>query len=616
MLDFTGISKEQEEAVRHRGEHLLVLAGPGSGKTFTLLCRLQYLIEDCGVPPEKILVITFTKAAVQSMEKRFLVNTSQHNYPVTFTTFHSFFYRILKPVFGLRPDCFISETEKQDLLIPVLNQFQNREAPEIWLERFSKYRNTFEEPPGVEAFHEIYSAYDKRRKKCSRIDYDDMAVQCRELFLTSPDILKQWQNRYRYILIDEFQDINRCQYEIVYLLAGEEQEIFAVGDDDQSIYGFRGSDPSLMKQFCVDFRPVKRMLLVKNYRSTGEIVSMSRKVIDENKARVSKELVSAKDGGDGESFRILSFPDEKEEYDFLSEEIRKYRKEDRTGKEKIAVILRTNAAVCEVTKQLKIRNIFCRQKKKRKRFYDHFIVRDILSYLQFATGNRERKYFLHFCNIPDRGIRREYLLSDKISFEELLKNEELTSDEKEKVRELERDLSVISGLPPFLAVNYIRKKMGYDHFLSGKASVYRENIDKYIKIADRVQEISKNFRKPEDMLSGMEKACEECDKIRDEDPEWENPVYVMTMHMSKGLEFDRVFLPDCNEGKIPGGKNLSPENLEEERRLFYVGMTRAKKTLDIIYLTGTKQYPGFPSSFLNPVLEKKQVIPPLFPHRG
>lgn len=615
MLDFTSMNTEQLKAVMHREGNLLVLAGPGSGKTTVLLQRLRYQIEDCKEPPEGFLVITFTKAAAQSMERRFLSLISPEQYSVTFSTFHAFFYQILKRHTGIGPESFLSETEKQNLLIPILKQFHNQESPTEWLERFARFQNNLKEPLCADFFMEIYTAYQKKVKQLNKTDYDDMANRCLELFARHPKVLAQWQKRYRHILIDEFQDINPCQYEVIRAMAGKKQSVFAVGDDDQAIYGFRGSSPAFMQAFLQDFKPAAQIVLNQNYRSNQSIVAGSRKVIEENTLRIPKALISTArmtaSGGETEALRLYGFEKAVEEYDFLAKKIEEYQRAEcqstecrsKGETEQIAVIVRTNAAAAEITRQLCKRRIPCYRKEQKKPLAEHFVFQDILAYLRFAAGSRERSSFLRICNKPERGIGREALDSSQVNLVKLCDYylvEEGERQIRENIMGLQADLEKLQALPPFLAVNYIRKKIGYDRYLQRAAAEKGVEEKEYLQIADRILDYSKKYT---DMSEFMERIQKEWSKEETAvTEEGQNVrVVVMTMHMSKGLEFDRVLLPDCNEGMIPKGKNLEPSELEEERRLFYVAMTRAKKTLDILYLTGTKQYPRRPSCFLKPL---------------
>ncbi len=587
-----------------------MLAGPGSGKTTVLLKRLQYLIECCGAKPESFLVITFTKAAAQSMEQRFLLSTSPKRYPVIFSTFHSFFYQILRRHSGIRPDSFLSETEKINLLLPILNQYQNQESPIVWLERFSRFKNAWKDQEAekdkfcVDSFMDIYEAYEQSVKRQNKTEYDNLAYGCLELFVKYPQVLAEWQRKYRYIFMDEFQDINGIQYDVMKKLAQNNSQVFAVGDDDQSIYGFRGSNPDIMKEFMKDFQPVTQLVLSQNYRSNSGIVSGSRKVIAENTNRIPKDL-QAVEVTATQTVQIYSFATAKEEYDFLAEKIKEYEnlengtqsKKSKPVKGKMAVIVRTNALAKEIDRQLRQRQIFCQIQGRRIPLSEHFVVQDILAYLQFAKEKMERKYFLQIRNKPNRGIGREALDMPEVRLDQLLTYYKTQPEILKNVLKLWRELETIRELPLFLAINYIRKKTGYDRYLIQRAMEEREEKEKYLEIADRLQQESKQYTDLQEFWAHLKK-----DWSEPEADECTSNIRILTMHMAKGLEFERVFLPDCSEGIVPKGKNLKQSELEEERRLFYVAMTRAKKTLDILYLTGTKQYPRHPSLFLKPLL--------------
>lgn len=595
MLDFTSMNQEQRNAVQHPEGNLLVLAGPGSGKTAVLINRLLYRIECGRENPEGFLVITFTKAAARSMEQRFRLLSSGRSYSIAFSTFHSFFYQILKRHAGIGPDSFLTEAEKHNLLLPILQQFQNQEPPAQWLERFGRYQNNGEDCLDQESFMPVFQAYQEAIRQRNKTDFDDMAGQCLELFSKCPKICKEWAERYPHILIDEFQDINVKQYQVIQALGQRGSTVFAVGDDDQSIYGFRGSNPNLMRAFLKDFVPAGQITLFQNYRSHPDIVYSSRKVIEENRNRIPKDLKPVKDGG-GRAVRIHSFAAAEEEYDFLERTVKAYAKNTERGE--IAIIARTNALAAEIQRQLSKRQVLCRTQGRNKTLWEHFVVQDILSYLKFAKEKPERSLFLQIRNKPDRGIGREALTEEKIDWEGLCRFYEKVPQTVKKIQLLQKEIQEIKRLPLFLAINYIRKKIGYDRYLQEKAGQDKKDGKTYAAIADKLQEYSRQFPDWKEFQVRLKQ-----DFAKEEEGGGaEGTIRILTMHMSKGLEFERVILPDCNEGTIPKGRSLRCEELEEERRLFYVAMTRAKKTLDILYLTGTEQYPRQSSQFLRPIL--------------
>mgnify|MGYP000390595418 CR=1 FL=1 len=297
-----GFNEAQTQAIQHTDGPCLVLAGPGSGKTLTIVNRVKYLIEKQKVRPEEILVVTFTRFAAAEMKSRLCLVMGKRDLPVTVGTFHGIYYGILKWAYRMNQENILSETEKYQILRGVINKermeiFDEEDFIQDIAAEIGKVKNNripleefVSEKCSADAFRNIYRNYEQYRKELKKIDFDDMLVLCYELFRSRPDVLAQWQKKFRYVLIDEFQDINRIQYDVIRMLAQPENNLFVVGDDDQAIYGFRGADSELMLGFGKDFPNAKQILLGMNYRSTANIVQNSLKLIENNVERYSKKL--------------------------------------------------------------------------------------------------------------------------------------------------------------------------------------------------------------------------------------------------------------------------------------------------------------------------------------
>lgn len=323
------LSLEQQEAVRHKDGPAMILAGPGSGKTTVVVSRVRHLIESCQVHPSEILVITFTRAAAREMKERFLGLMGAGRTEVSFGTFHAVFFQILKYAYGYTANNILREEEKYQFLrdsVRKCNLELDDEAEFISdvtaeIGRVKNERANLQEYKATSCntsiFLKIYHDYDNRLRRSNKIDFDDMLVYCYELLQERSDILRAWQRKFRYILVDEFQDINRLQYEITRLLAAPEQNLFIVGDDDQSIYRFRGAKPEIMLHFEADYPGAKRVVLGTNYRSTRQIVEGAEKVIANNQERFPKKLRAA--GGDGFGIVTRTFADQEEENDCILE---------------------------------------------------------------------------------------------------------------------------------------------------------------------------------------------------------------------------------------------------------------------------------------------------------
>lgn len=617
MIDFSKMNEAQRLAVTHGEGPLLLLAGPGSGKTFTITQRILYLLER-GTAPERILVITFTKDAAVSMQQRFR-KLSPVNLPVNFGTFHSVFYHMLRESGCIRTEHPLNQSQKKKILLPILKDVSEEAFQELLqedaiaiLSAISFYKNTLSMEKAAEkapkewqsAFSEILKRYEAARGKLGAVDFDDMVCECRRMLSEQPRRRQYWQNRFDHILMDEFQDINPVQYETVKLLANPPYNLFAVGDDDQAIYGFRGAQPECLKQFQEDFN-ARQMLLNVNYRSCGEIIAASGKVIGENKNRFPKDLRPAPDqslsGHDRNpepaSVTLQSFPDKDSQYGYLLRRLG----EVPWGHSR-AVLFRTNTMMQGVAAKLRGAGIPYVMKEKVQSIYEHFIVRDMVSYLLLAQGKWSRERFLYICNRPSRYISREAMAKG----ESLLQVKVYYANAPKQLAALdllERQLKYIGRASLKAALIYICKAVGYEDYLREQS---RGHPDKWLEWQEMLEWIKVDagrFEKVEDWLAAQEEYNESLKKAEKqaEASTAKEVVRLMTVHGSKGLEFDHVWIPDCNEKVFPHGRMPDEDACEEERRVFYVAMTRAAKSLELLYLnddTGSR----LPSRFLNPLL--------------
>lgn len=620
-----GNEQQKKAIVLNRGP-ALILAGPGSGKTFTTVERVRYLIEVHKVDPSSILVITFTKAAARQMRDRFFARMDGTFYPVTFGTFHAVFFQILRMSGHYESNCILTEKEKKEYLRIVFRAMA-AEVPkeEGWEEGIlseigylknagsipADFQSGFLEMP---AFKKLFMQFQRQLSEMGKLDLDDFAAAVRHLFRTNPQALALWQQRFAYILVDEFQDINETQYSVVKLLAGDEKNLFVVGDDDQAIYGFRGSDPAIMRRFEKDYPEARRIELSVNYRCSAGIVETAGKLIAANRERFFKRIEAGKKGAvhlapetaegsvpwkplaKDQSVWIAGFVDRRQQARCLAELIEKRRiaQPEKT----IAAIYRTNTDCALLAEALKERKIPFRMREKLKSPYTHAVCQDLLAYLKFSKTDRDRSIFFRIMNRPCRYLSRQLIGPGQVSFPALLEAYRDKAYMRQLIGRLQSDVGRMAGMDLFAAVNFVRKGMGYDGWLkkqfSGKA------CEEAVKMADFFQESVRDFRtveRLEEHISAYEQELLEAyQKEQDGD---EDAVQLMTMHGSKGLEFDTVFLPDCNEGIVPHKKSLKGKEVEEERRMFYVGMTRAKEQLFLSWVAGTRQEPGFPSRFLN-----------------
>lgn len=602
------MNQAQKQAVTHGEGPCLVLAGPGSGKTLTIVNRIKYLIEKEQVRPEEILVITFTKFAAQEMKLRLQALMEGRRLPVTMGTFHGIYYGILKWAYHLGPQNILSEDEKYRMLREIisgqkLDIFDEEDFLETIAAEIGRIKNNGlniqEYQPkqcSGEAFEKIYREYELFRKNARKIDFDDMLVLCYDLFRRRPDILTLWQKKFRYILVDEFQDINQVQYDVIRMLAAPGDNLFAVGDDDQSIYGFRGADVKLMFRFMKDYPQAEQMLLDINYRSTANIVRHALSVIGHNEVRFDKAIRPKKQAG--EAVHIQETLDSEDEGAYVASGIQS-RIKDGVPAEQIAVLFRVHTDARALAAQLVKQKIPFYMRDSLPDLYQHFIAKDIRAYLRLADGGRDRSDFLLVMNRPKRYLARAAMSgSGRGSFEELRKFYCDKDWMQDRIDQFELDLKMMGKMAPYAAVQYLRKKVGYDDYLRECAEARGIQPSEYFDVLLEIEEASKPFAAAQDWFSHMEEYTNALKKQRQNRETGHTGVQLLTMHASKGLEFDTVFIIQANEGRIPYKKSLKEQGVEEERRLFYVAMTRARERLKISYVTVKNGKDALPSRFI------------------
>lgn len=616
------LNRGQDEAIKHGNGPCMVLAPPGSGKTLIVTERTRYLIEESGVRPDQILVITFTRYAAREMKERFERLTAGKNYPVTFGTFHSIFYGILKCAYGIGANNLMSEKESSVLLQEVLDQTNIESTPEVEDEE-ELVRELLREVGMVknglyhlkdfhskyltqDEFAEVFRSYEHQKKELKKFDFDDMLVQCYALFRKKPEILQGWQKRFQYILIDEFQDINRVQYEVIRMLAAPRYNLFVVGDDDQSIYGFRGAKPELMLYMKQEFPSLRTISLTVNYRSTEFITGAAARVILHNDTRFYKRVQSFR--GRGQNVHVQEVLDEQEEAQYVTEEIQK--KLDQGIKPgEIAVLFRAAVQARMISEILSEHRIPFEMRDYVTNFYRHFIVKDMMAYLQLAAGKRDRSLFLMICNRPLRYLARNSMENRQVNFEDLRKFYCDKDWMLDIIDQFDVDVRMMKNMAPYAAIQYIRKKIGYDDFLKEYAEKHQISWKQLMDVMAELEERSKNFKSYDEWEIHIAKYTQELEeqqaKARKIKGERENKVQLMTIHSAKGLEFEDVFVIHANEGEIPHQKAEKKDEIEEERRLFYVALTRAKNNLCISYITQKNGNSIKPSRFVEELLGQR-----------
>ena len=584
-------NKSQISAIRHKNGPMLVLAGPGSGKTATLVERAKNLITEHGVKPSNILVVTFTKAAANEMKQRFEreMNSLQGG-KVTFGTFHAIFFMVLKLAYHFESSNIVIDEVKHQAMREMIHRFglEYRDENELIsgiLGEISMIKNSriplehfYSTQCGEAVFRKIYKEYEAFLRKHKLIDFDDMLTMTYELFKERPDILAAWQKKYQYILVDEFQDINQIQYEIVRMLAEPENNLFMVGDDDQSIYRFRGSKPEIMLHVPKDYPDVKQIQLDTNYRCQEAIVEASLRLISHNTERFSKKICAARPKEQNVVFQ--QFESQRDEILYIIKKI-----DEQLGKgyhlSDIAILFRTNTQPRLLMEQLMAYNVDFKTRDQIPNLYDHWIARDIRTYMNIARGSRQRKDFLMIMNKPKRYISRDSLCESQVAFHEWEKMFDEQPWVAERIEKLHYDIKMLEKMSPYAAINYIRHGIGYDDYIAEYADYRNISKEDLYDVLEELQASAKGFKNYDAWELHMKECEEELREKAKRKSENPNAITLATMHSAKGLEFKSVFIIDANEGVMPYKKALLDKDIEEERRLFYVGMTRAITDLTI-----------------------------------
>ncbi len=588
----------QLQAIHHKDGPMLVLAGPGSGKTTVITHRIRYLTEEYRVDPGSILVITFTKAAAEEMKLRFQALMEGRRLPVSFGTFHAVFFSILKHAYRYDASNIIREEQRVRVIRELMDHFHvdvedEAEFADGILSEISAVKGDRINPEhyyskncSEELFRKLYQGYMDALMRQRLLDFDDMLVMCYELFTQRKDILAAWQQKYRYILVDEFQDINRIQYEIVRMLAAPEDNLFIVGDDDQSIYRFRGAKPEIMLGFTRDYPQARQTLLGMNYRSTSEIVEAAGRLIAHNRTRYQKEIRASR--GKGRPVVTAVWEDARAETKGIVEELQDYVRMGYRWSD-MAVLYRTSLEPRLLMERLMEYNIPFRMRDTLPNLYDHWIAQDICAYIRIAVdelakrGMARRADAVRIINRPKRYVNREALEGTEISWNGVKSWYQDKGWMIERIEQLEYDLRMIGRMAPVAAVNYIRKGVGYDEYLREYADYRRMKPEELLEVADQLQESASAFDTVQDWFAHMKEYGEQLKEQAKRLEKDTDCVSLMTMHSSKGLEFPVVYILDANERVTPHHKAVLDADLEEERRMFYVAMTRAKDRLHVCY---------------------------------
>lgn len=611
---FLDLNTNQKKAIECALGPTLVIAGPGSGKTHVIINRIHYMINTLKCHPSHILVVTFSKLAAKEMHERFLKNHKDSR--VTFSTLHSLFYRILRKNDPNRYslDHLLGDKERKFILQKLFVELAVEEY-EDFIEEFIKHLTLMKNqlinpkyyyPDGIskENFLKLLERYEHYKENNQYFDFDDMLVDCYHLLNHQPRLLTILQDQYRYILVDEFQDINLVQFELLKMLATREQNIFVVGDDDQSIYKFRGAKPEFLLDFKKYFANTQQFLLDINYRSTKNILNYSIALIASNQNRYMKALTTPNLSGIAP--QLIYCKDMREQAELIFKIIIDLKNKG-VSLSDMAIIYRTNVeARCIVELLLKSVVPF-RLRDGMITLYDQWITKDILSYLYLAKNMDNTDLTLSIINKPKRYINKA-LLEEVRSVKgpvllNLLHLDTLTEWQKNYIQQLLLDLQNIKDKTLIEAVRYIRKKIGYDQYIQDYASYRKLAASPLLEVLDELEDSTLGFEEMtswETFLKNMSQQIKEQphkDMLKD-------AITLSTMHGAKGLEFDHVFIINVIEGNIPHHKSVHKTDLEEERRLLYVAMTRAKKCLYLSIPSQKYSENVSPSIFITQMFEK------------
>ena len=648
MSDTGTLNKEQQEAVQCTEGPLLILAGAGSGKTRVLTYRIAHLMEDCGVNPWNILAITFTNKAAGEMRERVDRIVGYGSESVWVSTFHSACVRILRRYIdrlGYDTNFTIYDTEDQKTVMKdvcrrleldsklykeraVLSVISNAKNEYISPNEFQlQVRGDFR----MEKMAQAYLEYQKELKKNNALDFDDLLVKTVELFQSCPDVLESYQERFRYIMVDEYQDTNTVQFKLISILAKKYHNLCVVGDDDQSIYKFRGANIKNILDFEEVFPDAKVVKLEQNYRSTKHILDTANAVIAHNRGRKEKALWT--ENGEGEPVFFQQFQTGYDEAEYVAGEIRKKVKNGEGEYKDFAVLYRTNAQSRLFEEKFLYANIPYKLIGG-VNFYSRKEIKDILAYLKTIDNGKDDLAVRRIINVPKRGIGnvslnkvQSYAESMGMSFFEALEDAEHVPGLGRASIKIQPFVTLIHELRLRLAdmsleelIEEILDRTGYSQELkeedTDEAKARLENIDEFISKAVSYEEGEEH-----PTLSGF---LEEVALVADIDSleESDNRVLLMTLHSAKGLEFPYVFLAGMEDGLFPSYMSIAADNpteeIEEERRLCYVGITRAMKELTLTcarvrMIRGENQYNNI-SRFIREIppelLAKKSVVPP------
>ena len=600
MISIDKLNENQLKAVNHLDGPCMVLAGPGSGKTRVITYRIANMVVNKNIKPTSILAISFTKASSIEMKNRALSLSNDFRMnKVTYGTFHSVFFRILRYFENYNIESILDEKTKRIGLKNILKglNIENADDDETIgqvINEISYVKNELMDKRDFKSevltndeFIKVYNFYEEYKQQMNKIDFDDMLIKTYELLKNNKAALDRVRSVYRYILVDEFQDINKVQFEALKLIANPSNNIFVVGDEDQSIYGFRGSRPDFLLEFEEYFSNTKKVLLDINYRSKGEIINIANRLIEKNTNRYEKVIKCGQ--GNGAKVNYISPEDSEEEAVYIAKDIKNKVQEDYTEYTDFAVIYRTNIqsrALVDVFMDMRIPFVV---KDSIVTIYDHWAAQDILAYLRIGVNPNSNKDWIRIINKPFRYISKDNLnlIKDEPDFINSLINKcDLHPKQVKTINDLYIDISYVKGLNPKNAISYIRTTLDYDRYILDYCANRKIKTNGLIEILNELESSATNFKTIQEYLEHIERVKSEI--VDNKNNKETDGVIFTTMHSAKGLEFKNVYIIGANEGTIPHEKSYEIDDeekkndqIEEERRLMYVAITRAEENICI-----------------------------------
>ncbi len=617
------LNDQQREAVLHFSSPLLVLAGAGSGKTRVITHKIIYLVNKFSIPVDRILAITFTNKAASEMKERVIKSLNLKEDPQWITTFHSLSAKILRieaEHVGYGRDFVIyDEEDSKKVIKDVIKQLNINDEiykPEKIRNVINQIKQNLDETIidfyafTMPHFPEIYKRYNQSLALSNAMDFDDLLLNVVKIFKENPEVLKKWQSKFDYILVDEYQDTNLVQHEILKLIVGNRDCITVVGDPQQCIYTWRGANPENILEFEKDFPGTRIIKLERNYRSTEKILSVANKVISGAKGRWKEKVLKLwTDRKGGEDIYLISLETDRRESEFITKRISSLVKDEGYRFGDLAVLIRMSYLSRNIEEAF-VRSGIPYQVIGGLKFYERAEIKDILAYLRFALQPRDTQAFKRIINLPSRGIgektiqkiqnfyETDWLQALKDAYEQLPKKAQFSLQE---FLELVEYVRKYGNEKPSETARYIVEVIKYEDYLEGKYKDWEDrvaNIHELFNALKEVERSGKTFLEflEESSLSQAQDNLENSDTVK-----------IMTVHAAKGLEFPIVFIAGLEDGIFPSGRSFEDiEQSEEERRLFYVAITRAKEKVFMSFARKRASFSGQlnetkPSRFLKEI---------------